>query len=279
VKLSRPTLKTPKIKAPKVKRPEVKLPPAVTAVIDNLRERGLLPVAVLLVVAIVAVPFLLSGGSEAPPPKPQPSAAVAADAAQTQQAVVLADQQGVRDYKKRLDGSPTDPFKQQYAAPASGGGTAATGVTQTGGGTSAGGSSGDTSGGASSSGGGVPSSTPVPGSSVSYYAADMYVGLAGKKLKLWKNVKHGASLPNENVRAAVFLGVPLDKAGVAQFVISSAVVDIAGDGHCSLGSGTCELIRLKVGDTMKLTYGNGKTYAVKLARTYPTTTTLSSGGK
>jgi hypothetical protein len=272
VKLTPPKLKAPKVKAPNVKKPEVKLPPAVAGVIDILRERGLLPVAVLLIAAIVAVPFLLSGGSEAPPPKAQPSAGVAADAVQTQQAVVLADQQGVRDYKKRLDGSPTDPFKQQYPAPASGGGDASTGVTQTGGDAS---SAGSATGGTGST---TPSS-PSAGNGIYYYAADMYVGVAGKKMKLWKNVKHGVSIPNDNARAAVFLGVPLDKAGVAQFVISSDVVNIAGDGHCALGGDVCELIRLKVGDTMKLTYGNGTTYAVKLAATYPRTTTLSSGSK
>jgi hypothetical protein len=251
----------------------VKLPPAVAAVVDNLRERGLLPVAALLVAAIVAVPFLLSGGSQSPPPSPKPAAAVTAGALQTQQAVVLANDPGVRNYKKRLNGAPKDPFKQQYAAPASGGGTAATGVTQTGGNTSSAGTSG------APPTGGTPSSTPVPSSGVYYYAADMYVGVAGKKMKLWKNVKHGASLPNDNVRAAAFLGVPLDKSGVAQFVISSAVVDIGGDGHCALGGSSCELITLKVGDTMKLTYGNGTTYAVKLASTYPLAAALSSGTK
>lgn len=271
MKLTPPNFKSPKVKAPKVKKPEVKLPPAVAGVIDNLRERGLLPVAVLLIAAIVAVPFLLSGGSQAPPPKAQPSPAVAADAVQTQQAVVLADQQGVRDYKKRLDGSPSDPFKQQYPAPASGGGDASTGVTQTSSGTS--GSSAPTGGTSTSS------STPTPGTGVYYYAADMYVGVAGKKMKLWKNVKQGTPVPNDKVRAAAFIGVPVDKSEVAQFVISSAVVKIAGDGHCLLGSGACELITLKVGDTMKLTYGNGTTYAVRLAATYPLGTTLSAPSK
>jgi hypothetical protein len=275
VKLPRPNLKTPKVKAPKIK-----LPPAVGAMVDNLRERGLLPVAVVLVVAILAVPFLLSGGSQSPAPNPKPAAAATAGALQTQQAVVLANDPGIRDYKKRLNGPPKDPFKQQFAAPTSGGGNASTGVTQTGGASSAGTSGAPPSGGTpSGTSSGKPSSAPVPGAGVYYYAADMYVGVAGKKMKLWKNVKHGASLPNDNVRAAVFISVPIDKPGVAQFVISSAVVDIGGDGHCSLGSGGCELIRLKVGDTMKLTYGNGTTYAVKLARTYPLTTTLSSGSK
>jgi hypothetical protein len=262
VKLPRPSLKTPKVKAP-----ELKLPPAVGAVIDNLRERGLLPVAVLLVVAIVAVPFLLAGGSESPPPKPGPSAAVTVAAAETQQAVILANDPGVRDYKKRLDGPPKDPFKQQYVPPATGGGDATSGVTQVGGGDTSGAtpSGGSSSGGSSS----TPSSSPKQAKGgYFYYAADLYVGVAGKKLKLWKNVKRGVSLPNNNVRAAAFIGVPVDKPKVAQFLLSSDVVNVSGDGHCALGSDGCESVRLKVGDTMKITWANGVTYAVKLVATH-----------
>ncbi|MDX6504665.1 MAG: hypothetical protein QOE29_1790, partial [Gaiellaceae bacterium] len=53
-------------------------------------------------------------------------------------------------------------------------------------------------------------------------------------------------------------------------LLSSDVVQVSGDGHCALGS-TCESVRLKVGDTMRLTYTNGVTYAVKLASTHVVT--------
>jgi hypothetical protein len=257
----------PKTKAPRIKTPEISLPPAIAGVVDNLRDRGLLPVAGLLVAAIVAVPFLLSGGSSSPPPpKTDATAAAAADAIETQQAVVLAGNPGVREYKKRLNNSHSDPFVQQYQAPASGGGDASTAVVQTG---SDPGVEPTNTGTAPS--GGTTTNTGTKTHHLYYYAADLYVGVAGKKLKLWPDVKRGITIPNDNVPAVSFLGVPVDSPGSALFAISDDVVEVSGTGHCELGDHGCELVRVKIGNTLKFTYVNGVTYAVKLAGTHRVT--------
>src|SRR5215211_5737322 len=85
-------------------------------VVYDLRSRGLLPVVILLVVALVAVPMLISRGSkDSSASSLQPSSAVAEAAPETQNAVVSYSP-GIRDYKKRLDDlSPKDPFRQQFA--------------------------------------------------------------------------------------------------------------------------------------------------------------------
>ena len=272
-KSRKPNIRMPKVKAPQFRKPqfrgrELALPPTVTGAIENLRERGLLPVAIVLVAAILAVPFLLSGGSSSPPPKAEPSAEAAADAVETQQAVVLANNPGVREYKKRLDGSSKDPFVQQYKVPESGGGGAATGVQQVGGGT---GSVEPTAPAGGTGGASETTATPDGSSAKSglyHYGADLYVSVAGKKNpKLWRNVKRTTSLPNKNVKVAAFIGVPIDKPDVATFLVSSDVVQIGGKGNCTLGDG-CELISVKVGDQIKLTAANGVTYAIKVADTY-----------
>ncbi len=259
--------KPPRIKAPRVSTPDIKLPPTVAGAIDNLRERGLLPVALLLVAAIVAVPFLLSGGSSSPPPKSEPTAAATDEAIETQQAVVLADSPGVREYKRRLDGSPKDPFVQQFQNPASGGGGEATGVEQVGGGTGSvepTGTGGGTGGAAA-----TPTGSKAPSGGLYHYGADIYVSVAGKKNpKLWKNVKRATPIPNENVKVAAFVGVPIDRPNVATFLVSSDVLKIAGKGRCTLGDDGCELISIKIGEQVKLTAPSGVTYSIKLADTY-----------
>ena len=81
----------------------------------DLRERRLLPVILLVVVAIVAVPFLLGSSEEVTAPEAGAGAtAGASDANGTTLAVVEANP-GLRDPKKRLKGqTATDPFKQKF---------------------------------------------------------------------------------------------------------------------------------------------------------------------
>ena len=66
----------------------------------------MLPLVALLVVAIIAIPFLL-GKDPAPPPVPAGAAVTSADAADFEGAeitdpVVLAEVPGIRDFRKRL---------------------------------------------------------------------------------------------------------------------------------------------------------------------------------
>jgi hypothetical protein len=106
-------------KGPKLKLPEKRVPGAVGDVIWDLRERRLLPLVALIVVACVATPFLLGSGSEAPPTtSAAASAAPEAVASGAAKLTVVQAKPGLRDYRKRLaDRTPSDPFVQRYSAP------------------------------------------------------------------------------------------------------------------------------------------------------------------
>jgi hypothetical protein len=87
----------------------------------DLKDRRLLPLVALAIVAIIAVPFLLSGGSSKPEIPAQAagggSSSASASGAAASLTVVRANP-GLRDYRKRLrDRSPTDPFKQHFTGP------------------------------------------------------------------------------------------------------------------------------------------------------------------
>lgn len=106
---------------PQLKMPDFQMPLFVQELYYDLRDRRLLPLVGLAIVAIIAVPFLLASGSSdsgetvAPQPQAGADAAPGADAAEL---TVVRAEPGLRDYRKRLrDRSPTDPFRQHDTAP------------------------------------------------------------------------------------------------------------------------------------------------------------------
>jgi hypothetical protein len=109
----------PELKMPKLKGSEMKVPPFLSDLYYDLSERRLLPIIALIVVAIVAAPFLLGGGSGEPEPVPTPTTGAGATATASQRSLTVVEAEpGLRNYKKRLaHRSPTDPFKQRFNAP------------------------------------------------------------------------------------------------------------------------------------------------------------------
>ena len=105
-----------KLKGPDLKMPDLKVPGFVSDLYYDLRDRRLLPLVAFVLVAIVAVPFLLSGGSsESGPPRVEPPVK---DSVNASQLTVVKATPGLRDYRKRLEGrSPKDPFKGPEAKP------------------------------------------------------------------------------------------------------------------------------------------------------------------
>jgi len=104
---------------PQLKMPDIKVPLFLEELYYDLRDRRLLPLLALVLVAIVAVPFLLASGSgdseEAPTLAPQAGASAAPGANAAELTAVRAEP-GLRDYRKRLrDRSPTDPFRVSSA--------------------------------------------------------------------------------------------------------------------------------------------------------------------
>lgn len=100
------------------KRSDLKVPPVVSDLYWDLRDRRLLPIVALLVVAIIAAPILLNGGSNSSSPTPTPAIGGTAVAAKGTQLTVVAARPGLRNPKQRFaHRKPTDPFKQRFTTP------------------------------------------------------------------------------------------------------------------------------------------------------------------
>jgi hypothetical protein len=115
--------KGPELKLSSLKPSELKVPPFLSDLYWDLRDRRLLPFVALAIVAIVAVPFLLGGGSKSSPPPAPATPGIGAPgagsvAAGSSSLTVVEAKPGLRDPRKRLAGRrPTDPFEQRFTGP------------------------------------------------------------------------------------------------------------------------------------------------------------------
>jgi hypothetical protein len=104
-----------RLKGPELKMPQLKAPAFLTDLYYDLRDRRLLPLVALVLVAIVAAPFLLGNKSESVLAPPAAGLAEGLAGAPKSSLTVVEATPGLRDYRKRLrDRTPTDPFKQRY---------------------------------------------------------------------------------------------------------------------------------------------------------------------
>jgi hypothetical protein len=232
-------------------------------IVYDLRSRGLLPVVILLVVAMLAVPILISRGSKDTSATLQPTASAVTPAPETQQAVVSYHPPGLRKYQDRLSSqSAQDPFHRKLPPTSSDSAgqlnSTVTTPTQTG---------------SSSSGtASVTGSTGSTGSrgSVSHHivlfhsVADISFGEVSQPLKRHKSIPPYAMLPNESAPVLVYLGSTLDEKR-ALFSVSKYTDQLTGSGSCAPGPGDCSLIAIGPGQTEEMVYaGDGKTYRLKI---------------
>jgi hypothetical protein len=252
-----------------------KAPDFLADVYYDLRERRLLPLVALLAVAILAVPFLLGKDSEAPElPAAAPATGGVSSGADGARLTVVESTPGLRDYRKRLHGSPTDPFIQKYTGvPAtsrlkstgeggeavSAGGEStispeAPSSTETGGGSSpasppaSSGGQGGTSPGSGVAGAGGDGDTP---SHLFAYRPTIRFGVAGSdQLKLFEEVSLGQLLP-EKSPVLVFIGASENGERVA-FNLTREVTQVRGPGRCVGGKEECSLLILRAGQAVDL---------------------------
>jgi hypothetical protein len=252
-------------------------------VVYDLRQRGLLPVVVLLLVGMVVVPLLItSGGSKSSPSAPEAVVEQAAELAPENQKAVVAYQPGVRDYKDRLkDLTAKDPFKQQFTQAAaaasqletslsgtSGGastGTDTSGTTPEGGRDTGTGSTETDTGSTDTSGGGGGGSTKTQ-VRYFYYTTDLLVGEAAWTLQRRDGVKALTPLPSETVPVAIYLGATLDGKN-ALFLLSNQVTQVSGPGQCLPSPEDCSMLALRRDQSEDMLYGvDGKIYRIKVIR-------------
>jgi hypothetical protein len=289
----------PELKMPKLNRSNLKMPPFLVDLYWDLRDRRLLPLVALAIVAIVAAPFLLAGGS-----KESSSVALAEVAAvpggsvgsEASSLTVIEAKPGLREYSKRLDHRrPTDPFEQRYTTPPPVHGkelgpetTSPTSGSSTSTSTSASVSSETTT--TSTVVESSPSEPPSHSGGASSgepelrlfaFAVDVKItriedGEDGAKPKTESNTKHKVMpttpLPGEKAPVVTYMGVG-QGAKNALLMVSPNVQSIFGDAKCLSGTDTCQLLEVEPGLPETFVYGeNGVRYKVNVLKIEPVAT-------
>jgi hypothetical protein len=295
----------PELKMPKFKGGETKMPPFLVDLYQDLRDRRLLPIVGLLLVAIVAVPILLNSSHESAPvsrsPLAEGSASTSADTLQ-----VVRAEPGLRNYKKRLRRrKPVDPFHQRFTGadlkgaqlqmeePAPAAGSSETTSTSTGSSATVGsettvtaspdgsgeGPSGDHNGhgnGGNSADDGIPD-----GATFFTLEVDLQItrietkpdGTVDRKgPTLYEEVQAPAPLPGEKTPVITYLGMG-SKGRTPMFLVSNEVTAIFGEANCISGGGTCQLLSFEEGFPVTFVYGdNDVRYKVSLLNAEPVVT-------
>jgi hypothetical protein len=220
----------------------------------ELVERRLWPIALVLVLALVAVPVLLAKSPEpveetAPTTPPVAAAASAPDLALPSQSVVSVTQAG--GAKTTVRGRAKNPFRQQHVPPDPTTVTSTSTSTATAGGSASDPTGQTAPGGSGGSGGGqLP---PAPPTYV-YSTIDVRFGPAGTRLETIEDVPRLTPLPRTEHPVAIFLGMRDDRE-TAVFMISTDV-HVQGIGHCEPSRRLCEAVELKRGEVVFLDYTN-----------------------
>jgi hypothetical protein len=291
---------------PELKMPEWKMPPLLVDLYWDLRDRHLLPLVGLVIVAIVAAPFLLGGGSdESGTPASTAAVSSAASGSPVSTLTVVEAKPGLREYSKRLDHrKPTDPFEQRYSSsppsqsgPELGSETTATSSSSATS-TSSGGSSETPSTSTPTSGSG---STPPPAESppskggaeagdltLFAFAIDVKVvrtegGDGASQPKSEASTRHRVMpttpLPGEKAPVVTYMGVGKG-AKNALLMVSNNVESIFGDAKCLSGTDICQLLEVEPGMPETFVYGDNQVrYKVNVLKIEAVPTGHSESGQ
>jgi len=267
----------PELKMPKLKGGEMKVPPFFSDFYYDLRDRRLLPLIGLLLLAIVATPILLGQGSDEEGPAPRPRAITGGSVPASKQSLtVVKAAPGLREYKKRLSHrSPTNPFKQRFHQPQLNGQlnepTTATTTSATGEATSP------------TTGGSTTTTTVTTGrtESLTFFTWGINVWIhkvpkdpeADDEAVTRPRVFAQTQLPGPNNSVVTFMGLSRqaaekEKIPRALFSVSDEVTRIVEGGKClARGSDICELIEAEEGEAITFLYGPGETrYTIKVLK-------------
>jgi hypothetical protein len=284
---------------PELKMPDLKVPEPLVDLYWDLRDRHLLPLVVLAIVAIIAVPFLIGGGSkQAPAPHPARVGPAPSPEAPGAKLAVVEAKPGLRDYRKRLHrDKPTDPFKQRYTSPVlkgtklgagsttpsksssttSGGGSTTT-VTQTKhtNGTTTTEVTTKSEGGPETGGAGSGGQLTLFTFAVDIRITKTTTDAKGDKKQEAPVVRHRvippAPLPSEKTPFVAYMGITATTRQ-PYFLISESVTGVFGDGKCIAGIARCELLELEPEIPETFVIGDGHTrYKINVLKVEPVTT-------
>lgn len=275
---------------------ELRMPVFLSDLFYDLRDRRLLPLVALIVVALVAVPFLLAGSgsdsTEAPEQAVPPAASTARD--KGPHLTVVETDHGLREPRRRLSHlAAKDPFVQKYTGPVGGVpevNQASTSVTETSTSTSV-----TTE---TSAGGGEPAATSPPvaspgesspgdagtgdsGITVFTFAADLKIvktvpepdgGKSKGEPETRERVLPPRTLPGKKAQVLTYMGISPDKKKPL-FLVGDGVTSIFGEAECVAGAESCHLLELDTGFPLTLVYGpNDVRYKFTVLRIEPVAT-------
>jgi len=267
-------------KGPELKMPDLKVPDFALDLYYDLKERHLLPLVAILLVAVVALPIALSGGSSESEPETGAISA-AGESLPSSKLIVAKAAPGLREYRKRLVGIPKDPFEEKFAESseqtesgesAAGAGSSGGEVTSSGGAESPSPES-ESSGAAPA----TPETThsappsegngePSEGANLKYYSFAIDVRIVpvssgssaadgkAKKATVRHNLPELTMLPSRKEPALTFMSVTKDQKKVLMLV-SDKVTGLFGDGVCAVGAEHCQLLALEKGIPETVVYG------------------------
>lgn len=231
----------------------------------DLREKRLAPVAVLLALALAAVPFVLRKSTEPAPVAPVATGSPSEDAQKSlavkalQQSELPSSDLGVFDPRNPFKplGRPEEvtdtgkagvPASDEAATPGATGGGGDTTSSAAGSGGPSGGGGGGASGGGGGGGGGGSDSAPAPAprnrnpQKLYSYVVDIEFGKVGEE-RSRKGVKRLSLLPSKENPLLVFLGVKTD--GKRAVFLTDSSLSQAGEGRCSPDRDTCTFLELQ----------------------------------
>jgi hypothetical protein len=289
-------------KGPELKLSELKVPDFLYDLFYDLKERHLLPLVAVLIVAMIGAPIYFKSSTKSDPPAataPGTTATASSATADGETLVVARSEPGLRDYRRRLKKyRALDPFAQRGAeatavpteAAAGEGPTTTVAPAQA------------TVVGEETASVAEASLEPIPyqpgspetgstesgttgsdgGKTRTRYASDSIdVRIVtvpphsaeekrAKRAKPQAQVRHDlpelTMLPARKIPAATFIGLSND-GKKALFVVSSDVVSLFGEAKCVIGSQTCQLLALEPGLPETFVYGpQERTYRIELLK-------------
>lgn len=288
-------------KGPELKFSELKVPDFLRDLFYDLKDRHLLPLVAVLIVAMIGAPIYFKNSTEPEPEvasTPGGTTATASRSASGETLVVARSEPGLRDYRRRLKKyRALDPFEmrgEEESSPASeaaGEGTAASvaPVEATVVGKEAGGSAetavesspyepeassgGSTERGAAEGGEGGKTRTRYASDTIDVRivtvpprSKEEKKAQKTKKAEVRRNLPELTMLPARKTPAATYIGLSNDDKK-ALFVVSSDVVSLFGEGTCVIGSKSCQMLALEPGLPETFVYGpQERTYRIELLK-------------
>jgi hypothetical protein len=240
----------------------------------DLRQKRLVPVAAVMVGALIAIPLLLIKPAEEPP-APVPDAA----SASSKQLEPIGSAALVKPVEQSIESGSAldrflskDPFKpvqsledEADVVAETTDSSGAEGGSSGGGEEASGGAGGDTGGSTGGgTGGGAPESTePAKPAPQKYtYVLDVTF-TSGEKSRSIKRLERLQILPNESQPLLVFLGVT-SSGNEAGFIVDSGLTPVGEEGRCKPSPSECGFIYLEAGEEHGFTDSLGNEYKLRI---------------